>query len=513
VQNSYFLIRQLVPALKNKLEGSVLNNCFSQNRNELVLRFTGNRTDEFTIIAHLDPGFTCLAFPKEYHKKKKNTAPIFNALILKKVIDVSGFVNERAFQLHFDHQYSLIFKMFGHQSNVLLVKKSKVVSIFRNSQQKDYNLPIDKLDRLIDQSEEAVLKNLEDLKNVYPTLDKITRNTICERISGLNNAEAVLQIKKFIKQLENPTSFYLIEHNQQLKMSIVPTNNIIAQFTSPLDALTAFFKRYLKENKFKDARRVLLKNFEQQIKSTEAYIKKAKSKVNSLQNETNYRKLADLLMANLHLLDGNTSSVELPDFYSRENILVKLNPRLNGQQNAEKYYNKAKNVVIEISKLKEAISSKMLLINQLKKDIENIREATSMSDLQVYYKTKVEAVKDKLPFKKFSIDGYIVLVGNNAKQNDLLTLKYAKKDDLFFHAKDVAGSHVILKQISGINVPAITLEKTAALAAHYSKRKTDSLCPVGYTTKKYVRKPKGAQPGMVLVEREQVILVKPGLPQ
>ena len=113
----------------------------------------------------------------------------------------------------------------------------------------------------------------------------------------------------------------------------------------------------------------------------------------------------------------------------------------------------------------------------------------------------------------WGLNGYTVLVGNNAKQNDLLTLKFAKKDDLFFHAKDVSGSHVILKQISGKKVPNTTLEKTAALAAFYSKRKTDSLCPVGYTPKKYVRKPKGAAPGLVIVEREKVLLVKPELPQ
>ena len=117
-----------------------------------------------------------------------------------------------------------------------------------------------------------------------------------------------------------------------------------------------------------------------------------------------------------------------------------------------------------------------------------------------------------VPFKEFIIGGYTIYVGNNAKQNDLLTLKYAKKNDLFFHAKDVSGSHVILKQKSGTNVPEYVLEATASLAAYYSKRKTDTLCPVGYTEKKYVRKPKGSPPGLVLVEREKVLLVPPKLP-
>ena len=168
---------------------------------------------------------------------------------------------------------------------------------------------------------------------------------------------------------------------------------------------------------------------------------------------------------------------------------------------------------IEISKLREAIAAKEALLKKLNHSLEKIEQSTSISELREFVKKNKDNVKTKnTPFKEFHIDGFTVLVGNNAKQNDLLTLKFAKKEDLFFHAKDVSGSHVILKQISGRAIPSYTLEKTAAIAAYYSKRKTDSLCPVGYTQKKYVRKPKGSAPGLVIVEREKVLLVKPELP-
>ena len=88
----------------------------------------------------------------------------------------------------------------------------------------------------------------------------------------------------------------------------------------------------------------------------------------------------------------------------------------------------------------------------------------------------------------------------------------AHKDDLWLHAKDVSGSHVIIKFQAGKTFPTTVIEKAAQLAAWYSKRKSDSLCPVIYTPKKFVRKPKGAAPGSVIVDRENVILVTPQNP-
>lgn len=102
-------------------------------------------------------------------------------------------------------------------------------------------------------------------------------------------------------------------------------------------------------------------------------------------------------------------------------------------------------------------------------------------------------------------------MGRNAEANDELTLKRAYKEDLWLHAKDVAGSHVLIKYQAGKPFPKDVIERAAQLAAYNSKRKTDSLCPVVVTQKKYVRKRKGDPAGAVVVEREQVILVEPKL--
>ena len=104
-----------------------------------------------------------------------------------------------------------------------------------------------------------------------------------------------------------------------------------------------------------------------------------------------------------------------------------------------------------------------------------------------------------------------IWVGKDAASNDELTLKYAHKEDLWLHAKDVAGAHVIIKFQAGKKFPKDVVERAAELAAYNSKRKNDTLCPVAFTPKKFVRKRKGDPPGAVVVEREEVMMVVPKL--
>ena len=514
MQNSYYLIRQLVPYLKDRLVGTVIIDCFSQNKNELIIQLANANSEAFTIVAHLNPQFTCLAFPKDYRKARKNAATIFTPLMQLNVIDIEGFTNERAFAVHFQNNFSLLFKLFGHQSNLVLYENNKVISIFRTNLKNDYDINLNSLERPIDQSKETIIAALPQLNTVYPTLNKRMRGMLEIEISNMNSNQAYEKVQDFITKIETPSGFYINKEDDQLKFSLWPSSQTIAEYSSPTEALSYFFGLYHKTHKYSTTKQTLLKEFEQKISKTAAYIKKTNYKKSELGNKTSHRDMADLIMANLHLIEPNKVSVELPNFYTNEKIVVKLNPRLSAQHNAEKYYNKAKNVEIEIKKLTEAIATKEQLLETLNQNIKTVADAEDMSDLKEFLNK--EKRKDSIkstPFKEFDIDGFIVLVGNNAKQNDLLTLKYAKKEDLFFHAKDVSGSHVILKQISGKNISFNTLEKTAALAAYYSKRKTDSLCPVGYTPKKYVRKPKSSPAGLVLVEREKVLLVKPELPQ
>lgn len=513
MHNNYYLIRQLVPELKGILTGATLADSFSQNKDELILQFALPGNGEFNIIAHLDPQFTCLSFPKEYHKAKKNTAQIFKGLLNRKIQSIEGFENERAFAIHFDLENTLLFKLFGNQSNAILFSKGDTIEIFRSSIKSDFEINLETLNRPIVQSETAIENNLSNLRSVYPTLDKNSFNVLGERIAMLNPNEAVGEVKSFIKQLENPKAYYINNIDGKLKLSLTPNSELISEFESPIDALNDFFKQYIRTHKHQSGQQSLLKELQRQLSKTKTYISKTRKKKEKLSNDSSYKEIADILMANLHLIEPHMTAIELENFYTNSKINIKLNPKLNGQINAEKYYNKSKNLGIEIDKLSEILKSKEQQVTKLEDDIEKVQHSTSARDLQKFSKDNKSKPEEALPFKVFLVDGFTILVGKNAKNNDLLTLKHAKKNDLFFHAKDVSGSHVILKEQSGKAIPNSVLEKTAAIAAYYSKRKTDTLCPVGYTPKKYIRKPKGSPPGLVMVEREKVLLVKPELPK
>ena len=127
---------------------------------------------------------------------------------------------------------------------------------------------------------------------------------------------------------------------------------------------------------------------------------------------------------------------------------------------------------------------------------------------------KGESQKADIPFRIFTVaGGFQVWAGKSSENNDLLTMKYAKPNDLWFHARGSSGSHVVLRVGTGKGEPARqAIEQAAAIAAYYSKMKTSALVPVAMTERKYVRKPKGASAGTVMIEREKILFVRPTLP-
>jgi predicted ribosome quality control (RQC) complex YloA/Tae2 family protein len=231
--------------------------------------------------------------------------------------------------------------------------------------------------------------------------------------------------------------------------------------------------------------------------------------------ETNvpFEEIGNILMAYLHLIPEGESKVELEDFYRNQPITIKLNSILSPAANAENYYRKAKNFSKELAHWEENIARKQQEIEEIKAKLIALESVETRKGLKPFLAIALSKnTTEELPFKQFEIEGWVIWVGKNAKNNDLLTLKYAKKQDIWLHARDVSGSHVIVRNPQNKTVPAFVIEKAASLAAYFSKRQTESLCPVVVTSKKYVRKTKDLLPGMVIVDREEeVVLVKPEL--
>ncbi len=515
MHNNYFFLKQLSIALRESLTGFTLVSCFSQSKDELIFEFN-NAIQSFYIKASLQPQFCCLSFPKDFQRAKKNSIDLFGDIILKKVKGVRQFSNERCFSIEFDDDYALIFKMHGNRSNILLAKENGVKQIFRNHLATDFEIKINALDRNIDWSKSHFLNHLHDWKSVYFTLSKEVINHLEGYFSTRPNPEDQwLFFQHIIQQLENPR-FHSCELKNKLIFSLLPLGTVKRIVDNPIEAITEFFIDYTSTEAFYTEKQRLLKQLKERLAGGRQYLSKNEGKLKEIREDHHYQEWADLLMANMHAVHQGTESVTLSSFYTGESITIKLKKELNAQKNAEVFYRKAKNQQIEIDQLTSSITRKQHELQELRQALEQIEATTDLKTLRAIYQhlgliKKLSVREEVLPYHEFEHMGYRIWVGKNAESNDELTLKRAHKDDLWLHAKDVAGSHVIIKSQSGKKIPKPVIERAAELAAYNSKRKTETLCAVIVTPKKYVRKRKCDPAGMMVVEKEEVILVEPRL--
>ncbi|MFY0626635.1 MAG: DUF814 domain-containing protein [Reichenbachiella sp.] len=514
MQFNYYFLKRLSQELSNHLVEAQLVYSFSQRKNEIVFEFEKNST-HFFINATLDGDISLLSFPEEFARARKNSINLFAPLKDKKVLAVRQFENERAFSIEFEDNFVLLFKLHGRLSNILLFEHKKLISIFKNSILKDKSLNLEKLDRSINQSGQAIIDAKFDLQKIFPTFDKNIKSALnTAGYEGADNGIKLTIIKGLLSEL-NSNNYYVVQEPDELpRLTLLkPVENNYTTYNSPIEACNAFSYFYRKTYHFITEQRKQLSLVKTEIKRSRSYIKKNQEKLNELTQGKKYNEIADILMANLqyNLKSSNKSVVRLFDFYQNEELDIKINPNLSLQDNAAHYYRKSKNQKIELEKIKENIRIKRITLDESSRKLNLILNAKNFKELKDFIPKKDKKKKEEitLPYTKQVVDGYDVLIGRNAKQNDILTLKIAKKNDLWLHAKDVPGSHVVIRSRGNDQYPKDLIEKAAQLAAWHSKRKNDTLCPVVFTLKKYVNKPKGSVPGLVRLLQEKVVLVKP----
>ncbi|MEQ1585506.1 MAG: NFACT RNA binding domain-containing protein [Cyclobacteriaceae bacterium] len=514
MHTNYYFLRQLIGQLKQEITGYTVVSCFSQNKEELIIELNNSRKS-FFIKASLLSQFCCLSFPESFNRARKNSVDLFSEILMLKIKDIRQFTNERSFSLELENSYHLLFKMHGNRSNLVLFQNKKALALFRNHLKTDLELSLESLDRTIDFSRHQFDKNLNNLKGLYFTYGKLVWEYWHEK--GFDQLSTDAQWSELIRlrnQLESP-SYYIVEKDGAIKLSLLPMGKVLQTLQNPISAVNEFFASNSVTNAFQSEKVFFRKQLQDQIKTSKNYIAKNQQKLNELVNDQHYQIWGDLIMAHMHEIKIGTEAVTLESFYDGKPIELKLKRELNAQKNAELFYRKAKNQQIEINKLKESIQTKEIELNKLNKTLLSLEETENLKSLrknESLQRTSQSARKaEPLPYHEFEYNGFKIWVGKNAEKNDELTLKHSYKEDLWLHAKDVAGSHVIIKHQAGKNFPKDVIERAAQLAAYNSKRKTDSLCPVCYTPKKFVRKRKGDPAGAVVVERENVIMVEPKL--
>lgn len=251
-------------------------------------------------------------------------------------------------------------------------------------------------------------------------------------------------------------------------------------------------------------------------------IKKQNQELLESEKADDYRVKGELLTSYIYMVQKGMKEVELDNFYDNNSkIRVSLNKNLTPSENAQKYfkkYNKMKNASEEISKQikinleeSEYLENSLLAIENCDndKDLKEIREELIREGYIKSYRMPKKDIKPNTQYLKYmSSGGNLIMVGKNNKQNDYLTLRLADNEDLWFHTKNIPGSHVVLK-CAGKKVLDEEILEAATLAAYYSKAKMSANVPVDYTIKKHVKKPSGAKPGMVIYETNKTAYVTP----
>ncbi|TXK22566.1 DUF814 domain-containing protein [Pontibacter qinzhouensis] len=516
-QNYYFL-KQLSLQLPLKLVGKQLETCFSQNKDELILGFEG-AGEEFFIRALLTSHFSALSFPSDFKRARANSVELFEPVLGQQVEAIVQHQNERSFYLRFTNNFLLLFKLFGNRANVVLYHEHQAIDLFHKKFGADLEMNPLHMDRPLQQNYAAFAAAEGNLRKIYPTFGDLPALYLAQQQYATQPLDEKWEmVQTLLEKLEQPDAYYITKLDGKTRLSLLPLGEVQNTFHNPIDALNDFTRSYLYETGFERQYEQARQHLEKKLNGTRTVLAQTELKLQELRHDRSYSQTADVLMANLTNIPPRAAEVELYDFYTDKNRSYKLKPDETPQKQAERLYRKAKNQHLEVKQLEEKAERKLEETIVLEDALAAIEAVDGFKSLKLFLREYAHILAGKqqaqpeIPFRLFESEGFKILVGKSARNNDVLTQKHAHKDDLWLHAKDVSGSHVVIKHQAGKTVPATVLEKAAQLAAYYSKRKTDSLCPVLYTPKKFVRKPKGSAPGSVVVEREKVLLVKPENP-
>ena len=298
----------------------------------------------------------------------------------------------------------------------------------------------------------------------------------------------------------------------------------IKLYKSISNALDVFYFEKDLNLRLKQKKSSILKSLNNHINRTEKKINLHNEILNNSEKSENYRLYGELITANIHSMPRKAKTVSVLNYNSKnqEYINIPLDETLSPQDNAQKYFRKYSKIkkAVEHSKIQVRSSKEELkYLENVKYCLENSNSYYEIEEIrnelveQLYIRNNKKSIKNRRtvsnqPIKFISTDGYTILVGKNNKQNDTLTFKTSASTDVWLHAKNIPGSHVIIK-CSNKKIPESTLLEAGILAAYHSKAKLSSNVSVDYTLVKRVKKPSGAKPGMVIYKDYKTIVVTP----
>ena len=352
----------------------------------------------------------------------------------------------------------------------------------------------------------------EDLepKRLQQIFQGLGRDTATE-LSGRLTAD---KLKTFRAFFASPTQPSLTEKS----FSALLFSDSKTQISTLSELLDTFYKDKAERDRVNQQASELIRRVENELEKNRKKLGKQEEELLATENAEEFRQKGELLTTFLHQVPNDQDQVELDNYYTGEKIIISLDKALTPNQNAQRYFKR-------YQKLKEAVKHLTSLIEETRTTIlylESVETALAQASLTEIAEIREELIqtgfirrrqrekiqKRQKPEKYLSTDGQtIILVGRNNLQNDELTFKIAKKDELWFHAKDIPGSHVV---ITGNLQPSDEVKTDAAeLAAYFSKARLSNLVQVDMIETRKLNKPTGGKPGFVTYTGQKTLRVTP----
>ena len=535
-----FFLHHMVEELRAELlNGRIqkINQPFDQ---ELVLQIRSNRQSHRLLLsAHPVFGRIQLTEPTFENPAQPSTF----IMVLRKYLQgaviesIEQIENDRIVEITVsnkneigdDIQATLIIEIMGKHSNILLVDKSsnKVLEVIKHIgfSQNSYRTLLPGATYIAPPSTEAlnpftikdeklfeILQTQElTAKNLQSLFQGLGRDTAIE-LENLLTDDRLSKFREFFKQETNPCL-------TDKSFSCVPfSTKIEGHFSSLSQLLDVFYKDKAERDRVKQQASELIRRVENELTKNRQKLKKQEKELQATENAEEFRQKGELLTTFLHQVPNDQDQVVLDNYYTNQPITIVLDKALTPNQNAQKYFKR-------YQKLKEAVKYLTDLIEETKATIlylESVEIVLSQAGLDEIAEIREELIqtgfirrrqrekiqKRKKPEKYLASDGKtIILVGRNNLQNEELTFKIARKEELWFHAKDIPGSHVV---ISGNLNPSDEVKTDAAeLAAYYSKGRLSNLVQVDMIKVKKLNKPTGGKPGFVTYTGQKTLRVTP----
>ncbi|VTE49287.1 fibronectin/fibrinogen binding protein [Streptococcus pneumoniae] len=535
-----FFLHHIVEELRNELVNGRIQKINQPFEQELVLQIRSNRQSHRLLLsAH--PVFGRIQLTQTTFENPAQPSTFI--MVLRKYLQgaliesIEQVENDRIVEMTVsnkneigDHiQATLIIEIMGKHSNILLVDKSshkileviKHVGFSQNSYRtllpgstyiappsteslNPFTIKDEKLFEIL-QTQELTAKNLQSLFQGLgrDTANELERILVSEKLSAFRN---------FFNQETKPCL-------TETSFSPVPFANQVGEpFANLSDLLDTYYKDKAERDRVKQQASELIRRVENELQKNRHKLKKQEKELLATDNAEEFRQKGELLTTFLHQVPNDQDQVILDNYYTNQPIMIALDKALTPNQNAQRYFKR-------YQKLKEAVKYLTDLIEETKATIlylESVETVLNQAGLEEIAEIREELIqtvfirrrqREKIQKRKkleqyLASDGKtIIYVGRNNLQNEELTFKMARKEELWFHAKDIPGSHVV---ISGNLDPSDAVKTDAAeLAAYFSQGRLSNLVQVDMIEVKKLNKPTGGKPGFVTYTGQKTLRVTP----